>query len=124
MREANICDGKERITGFDCFNSDVSCFDESMTRDDFFHDVHRTLLRFECRRLYLAGETRLVIIKETAVFDNRFRDSVKPACELFQRNLLTATDTFNEAEVSGSQQPYVLRVLPVNFFDGLRDDKL
>src|SRR5947199_2940511 len=99
MREANICDGKERIARFDCFDSDVSCCDESMARDDFFHDIHRTLLRFECRRLYLAGETRLVVIKETAVFDNRFRDSIKAARELFQRNLLTATDALDQTKI-------------------------
>src|SRR2546430_651716 len=99
MREANICNGKERITGFDCFDSNLSRLHESMTRDDLFHDVHRTLLRFECRRLYLSGETRFVVIEETAVFDNRFRDSVKAARELFQRNLLAATNTFDQTEI-------------------------
>src|SRR5947199_9078478 len=95
-----------------------------MARDDLLDDVHRALPRLKLWRRDMSSEPRLVVVEEAAVFDNRFRDRIKPARELFQRNLLIALDALDEAEVCRSQKSYVLAILPVNFFDSPGNDKL
>src|SRR5947207_10782514 len=122
-----------------------------MTSDDFFDDIHGTacvrsptvreglsqhgalayarasdtrLGRLYWWRRDFSGQPRLVVIKQTAVFDDVSRNRIETFGEFFQRDLFPASDSFNQSKVSRSQQPNILRVLPVNLLNTFRDDKL
>jgi hypothetical protein len=124
VREAHVRDGEQSVAGLDRLDADLAGAHEGVARDDLFHDVHRALLGLKPRGHRLAREPRLVVVEQAAVFDDRLRDGVEAARELFERNLFPAADALDEAEVRGRQEPYVLRVLPVNLLDRPGDDQL
>src|SRR5437762_2192340 len=138
MREAHVRDGKQCVPRLHRLNPNSSGSDECVTSDNLLDDVHGTacvrsptvrealsqhgalayarasdtrLGRLYWRRRDFSGQARLVVIKQTAVFDDVSRNRIETFGEFFQRDLFPASDSFNQSKVSRSQQPNILRVL-------------
>src|SRR5438445_11704091 len=78
MREANVGNSKQGITGLHRINADLSGSNESMMRDDLFDDVHRAALVWptryrrwfgQLRWRNLTRQARFVVIEQPAIFD-------------------------------------------------------
>src|SRR5882724_5598715 len=99
MREAYIGNGKQRVSRLHRSHANFAGSHKRVPRDDLLCDRHPAswLFRgsFEPRRRYFTCHSCFVVVEESAVFDDVLRNRIKTACELFEWNLLAATNAFD-----------------------------
>ena len=124
VAEAQIGAGEAAVAGLHRLHADFAGVVQHVPREDLLRDGHGTRLGGDRRQKDFALHARDIEGEQAAVFDDLARDLVFAGGEVGQRNLFTAADLVDQAEVGGGQHAEVLAILLVNALDVFRDHQL